>query len=314
MTARPVTVAMVVGFAVWLSGNSALASPSPQTKRSKSDADINAIGHRQIVHDTNFYSLDKEKVLGKQLSQEVERSSKLLNDLVVTEYIGRVAQNVTKNSDARLPITVQVIDSDVVDAFTLPGGYLYINSGLLLRLNGEGELASLLARGIAHTAMRSAAREATKGEILQLATIPLVLSPVNLTPAGWSMAIPLTELKARQEDELDADYFGVQYLYKAGYDPTCYMVLVQRIWGDSSTKANKGAQVLSPFPPLAKRLKELQDEISRILPPKDAAIVSTAEFDALKERLAVLRSEGLELKRLADGVEPDHPRPSLRHP
>jgi predicted Zn-dependent protease len=305
MIMQPVTLVIVLGFAVWSSGNSALASPTPQTKRSNSDADINAIGHRQIGNDTNLYSLGKERALGRQLSQEVERSSKLLNDPVVTEYIGRVAQKVASNSDARVPITVRVIDSDVVNALTLPGGYIYINRGLLLRLNGEAEMASLLARGIAHTALRSAAREATKGALMQLETIPIILSgPGILTPAGWSITIPMTELRMRQKDELDADYFGVQYLYKSGYDPTCFTELVQQIWGDSFSGANKGAKVFNPFPPLNERLADLQNEITNILPPRDGAIVSTAEFDAIKERLLALKSEGPVPKLRTKNAEP----------
>lgn len=310
MKAQPLTALAVLAFAIWSCGSGALASPLPQgNKRSKSDADINAIGHRRIVHDTNFYSPEKEKELGKQLAQEVERSSKLLNDPIVTEYIGRIALNVAKNSDTHIPVTVRVIDSDVVNAFTLPGGYQYINRGLLLQLHGEAELASLLARGIAHTALRSTTREATKGQLMQLATVPLILSePV----AGWSLTIPLTELKMRRQDELDADYFGVQYLYKAGYDPKCFTDFVQRTWGTSSATAKNDPKVFSTFPPLDERLVALQNEISNILPPRDGAIVSTAEFDAFKERLPAQKSEGPAPKLRAKNAEPRNPSPNLK--
>jgi predicted Zn-dependent protease len=301
MRGQPLTVLLVLTLTVSPSGSDALASPLPQDKRSKSDADINAIGHRRIAHDANFYSPEREKELGKALSQEVERSSKLLNDPIVAEYIGRVAQNVTNNSDANIPVTVRVIDSDVVNALTLPGGYQYINRGLLLQLHGEAELASLLARGIAHTALRSAAREATKGELMQLETVPLIL-----TPAGWSSTIPLTELKIRRQDELDADYFGVQYLYKAGYDPKSFTDFVQRIWGTATAK--NVPKVFSSFPPLNERLAALQNEISNILPPRDGAIVSTAEFDAFKERLPAQKSEGTVPKLRTKSAEPRNPQ------
>ncbi len=312
MKAQPLTALAVLALAVCSCGSSALASPLPQNKRSKSDADINAIGHRRIVRDANFYSAEREKELGKALSQEVERSSKLLNDPIVTEYIGRVAQTVANNSDAHIPLTVRVIDSDVVNAFTLPGGYQYINRGLLLRLHGEGELASLLARGIAHTALRSATREATKGELMQLATVPLILSgPGSLTSVGSSSTIPLTELKMRRQDELDADYFGVQYLYKAGYDPKCFADFVQRLWGTSSATAKNVPKVFSTFPPLDERLAALQNEISNILPLRDGAIVSTAEFDAFKERLPAQKA-GPELKRPTETTEPRNPKPTVK--
>src|SRR6266436_8983237 len=305
MRAQILTPLIVFAFVAGFPVSRGFASPAPQNKRSKSDADINAIGHRRIVHNANFYSPEREKELGKALSQEVERSSKLLNDPIVTDYIGRVAQNVANNSDAHIPVTVRLIDSDVVNALTLPGGYQYINRGLLLQLHGEAELASLLARGIAHTALRSATKAATKGELMQLATVPLILTPV-----GWSSTIPLTELKMRWQDELDADYFEVQYLYKVGYDPTCFTDFIQRIWGTSSATAKNVPTVLSTFPPLDERLAALQNEISSILPPRDGAIVSTAEFDAFKERLPAQKSEGPVPKLRTKNVEPRNLRPN----
>lgn len=135
---------MVLALAVPSSGYSALASPPPQSHRSKSDANINAIGHRRIDHGPNFYSSEKEKECGKMLAKETERSYKFVNDFAIIEYIERVAQNLVKNSDAQMPITVAVIDSDEVYAFTLPGGYQYVSRGLLLQLEGDAELASRL--------------------------------------------------------------------------------------------------------------------------------------------------------------------------
>jgi beta-barrel assembly-enhancing protease len=312
MKAQRLTAVAVLAFAFWLCGSGAPGSPLPQNKRSKSDADVNAIGHRRIVHDANLYSPEREKELGRALSQEVERSSKLLTDPIVTEYIGLIAQNVANNSDARIPITVRVIDSDVVNAFTLPGGYQYINRGLLLKLQGEAELASLLARGIAHTALRSATREATKVDLMQVATGVLVLpGSASSIPLGSSSAIPLTELKFRRQDELDADYFAVQYVYKAGYDPKCFTDFVQRIWSTSSGTANNVQKVFSAFPPLDERLAALQDEITKILPPREGAIVSTAEFDVFKERLPAQKS-GPELKRPTEDMEPRDPKASVK--
>jgi predicted Zn-dependent protease len=178
-----------------------------------------------------------------------------LDDPAATQYIERVAQNVANNSDARIPITARVIDSDSLNALTLPGGYQYLNRGLLFRLEGEGELASVLARGIAHTVLRSATREATKGQLTQLSTIPLILmGPPGSSSSGLSLAIPLTQLKERRDEELDADYFGMQYLYKAGYDPECFTSFVQRIWGAGAATTEKVPKVMSTYPPLDERL------------------------------------------------------------
>jgi predicted Zn-dependent protease len=306
MKAEAPSALVVLAFAVWLFGSGAFASPPPQNKRSKSDADINAIGHRRIVHDENFYSPQKEKELGKTLSQEFERSSKLIEDPVVTDYIERVAQNLANNSDAQFPITVRIIDTDLVNAVTLPGGYQYIDRGLLLQLHGEAELASVLARGIAHTALRSATREATKGELMQLATVPILSGPNSL-----NAAILLVVLKMRRQNELDADYFGVQYLYKAGYDPKCFTDFVQRIWGANPAMATNVPKPFSTFPPLEERLATLHNEISKILPSKEGAIISTAEFDAFRERLPPAKS-GPELKRREEKMEPPAPTPTLK--
>jgi len=260
-----------------------------QTKRTRSDEDINAIGHRGVGKGTNFYSLEREKKLGEQLVKEVERSSKLLDDADVTEYISRLAQKVAQNSDARFPITVRVLDSDVLNAFTLPGGFQYINKGLILQTEGEAELAGVLAHGIAHTAIRSATMEATKGELMQLSTIPLIL----LGPGGWvgygtyngqNLAIPITYLRFRRDAERAADYFGLQYLYKAGYDPEPFTRFIERIWPQVSAGKDP-PKAFNPFPPASERAQAMSKEIAEILPPRADAIVSTSEFQEVIERL-----------------------------
>lgn len=286
MKARPLTAFAILAFTVLSCGSGALAASRPHIKRrSKSDANISAIGHRRVTQAMNLYSLEREKQLGKALSEEVERTSKLFTDPAITDYIDRVAQTVAKKSDAVMPITVRVIDSDSVEAFTLPGGYQYVSRGLLLRLAGEGELASVLARGIAHTALRSATTLATRADILQISTVPLITTaPGSSFPRDAVSAVPLTSLEMHSDDELDADYFGVQYLYKTGYDPECFISFVQRIWGSGAT-ATKVPAAFSAYPPLDERLVALRSEISKILPPRDGATVSTPEFDAFKDRL-----------------------------
>jgi predicted Zn-dependent protease len=283
--------AILFFVAVALCSGAALPAQSPpQTKPSRSDEDLNAIGHRTVGQGVNLYSLEREKKLGEQLAKEVERSSKLLDDPTVTDYVNRLAQKIAQNSDARGPITVRVIDSDVINAFTLPGGFLYVNSGLLLHADEEGELAGVLARGIAHTALRSATKEATKGELMQLATVPLIL----LGPGGWvtygnyegvNLSIPVTSLKFRRDAERAADFFGLQYLYKAGYDPESYIRFLERTWPQTPAGKKALPKALSPFPPVPDRVDQMKKEIARILPPRDGAIVSSPEFQEVKEHL-----------------------------
>src|SRR5271170_2461948 len=252
--------------------------------------DVDAIGNRNVSGHVNFYSLEKEIALGKQLAQEVERSSKLIDDPVVTEYVNRVGQNLVRNSDAKVPFTIKVIDSDEVNAFALPGGFFYVNSGLILRAQEEAELAGVMAHEISHVTARHGTRQATKGEIAQLATIPLLIfGPVGLAGyalyEGLNVAIPLGFLKFSRDDEREADYLGLQYMYKAGYDPNAYVTFFERIQADEKRRPGTISKVFSTHPPTPDRVQKAQKEIARILPAKQEYIVTTSEFDSVKARL-----------------------------
>jgi predicted Zn-dependent protease len=257
-------------------------------KNSKEDVD--AIGNRSVGKGINFYSIEKEIALGKGLAQEVERSSKLIDDPVVTEYVNRVGQNLVRNSDARVPFTIKVIDSDEVNAFALPGGFFYVNSGLILRAQEESELAGVMAHEISHVTARHGTKNATKGEMMQLATIPLML----LGPAGWAgyglyeglnIAIPLTYLKFSRDSEREADFLGLEYMYKAGYDPNSFVTFFERIQADEKRRPGTIPKVFSTHPPTPDRIEAAQKEIARILPNKPEYIVTTSEFDGVKARL-----------------------------
>ncbi len=255
--------------------------------------DVEAIGNRKVGKGPNFYSLEKEIALGKQLAQEVERSSKLIDDPVVTEYVNRVGQNLVRNSDARVPFTIKVIDSDEVNAFALPGGFFYVNSGLILRAQEESELAGVMAHEISHVTARHGTKNATKGQILQLATIPLVLlGPAGLAGyglyEGLNVALPLTFLKFSRDAEREADFLGLQYMYKAGYDPNAYVTFFERIQADEKRRPGTIPKVFSTHPPTPDRIENAQKEIARIFPNRPEYIVTTSEFDNVKERLRSL--------------------------
>jgi beta-barrel assembly-enhancing protease len=281
-----------------------VAPPSEQTQKSQdkpvqqqdtvspknSKEDVDAIGNRGVGKGVNFYSLDKEIALGRQLAAEVERSSKLITDPVVTEYVNRVGQNLVRNSDAKVPFTIKVIDSDEVNAFALPGGFFYVNSGLILRAQEESELAGVMAHEISHVTARHGTKNATKGEIMQLATIPVML----LGPAGWAgyglyeglnLAIPLTFLKFSRDAEREADFLGLEYMYKAGYDPNSFVTFFERIQADEKRRPGTIPKVFSTHPPTPDRIEAAQKEIARILPSKPEYIVTTSEFDSVKARL-----------------------------
>src|SRR5580765_5195897 len=208
----------------------ALVAPSSFAADKKKDPD--EIGNRDVGKGVNFYSLEKEIALGKQLAQEVERQAKIIDDPVIAEYVNRVGQNLVRNSDAKVPFTIKVLDSEEVNAFALPGGFFFVNSGLVLKADNEAELAGVMAHEIAHVAARHGTRQATRGTIINYASIPLIFM------GGWTgyairqgagLAIPLGFLTFSRGFEAEADMLGLEYLYKTGYDPTSFVDFFEKI-------------------------------------------------------------------------------------
>jgi beta-barrel assembly-enhancing protease len=260
-----------------------------------SEADVNAIGNRKVGHGPDFYSMEHEIALGKQLAQEVDRVSKFITDPVVTEYVNRVGQNLVRNSDAQVPFSIKVIDSDVVNAFALPGGFFYVNSGIILRADEESEMAGVMAHEIAHVCARHGTRNATKANIMQMATIPLIL----LGPGGWAgyglyeglnFLIPVTYLKFNRDAEREADYLGLQYMYKAGYDPNSFVTFFEKVEADEKKHPGTIPKIFSTHPPTPDRIEATQKEIAVLLPSRDEYIVTTSEFDVVKRRLAAIEA------------------------
>ncbi|MFZ1974438.1 MAG: M48 family metallopeptidase [Candidatus Acidiferrales bacterium] len=260
-----------------------------------SEADVTAIGNRNVGHGLNFYSLEHEIALGKQLSAEVERQAKFINDPVVVEYVNRVGQNLVRNSDAQVPFTIKVIDSDVVNAFALPGGFFYVNSGLILHADEESELAGVMAHEIAHVCARHGTKQATKGEITQLAMIPAMIF-IPYTWAGYAIyqgmqfAIPMAFLQFTRTDEKEADYLGLQYMYKAGYDPNAFVSFFEKVAADEKKQPGTIPKIFSTHPPTPDRIEASQKEIATILPQRDEYIVTTSEFDQVKRRLQLIEA------------------------
>jgi predicted Zn-dependent protease len=269
-----------------------ITSPDTVTPKNSKE-DVDAIGNRNVGKGINFYSIEKEIGLGKQLAQEVERSAKLIDDPVVTEYVNRVGQNLVRNSDAKVPFTIKVIDSDEINAFALPGGFFYVNSGLILRANEESELAGVMAHEIAHVAARHGTKQATKGDLIQIASIPAMI----MLPYGWAgygiyqgmnFLIPMTFLKFSRDAEREADFLGLQYMYKAGYDPNSYVTFFERIQADEKRRPGTIGKAFSTHPPTQDRIENTQKEIARILPARQEYIVTSSEFDSVKGRLRTI--------------------------
>jgi predicted Zn-dependent protease len=280
--------------ALTLSAITTLALLAPQVgfaEDKKKDPD--QIGNRDVGKGVNFYSLEKEIAMGKQLAQEVERSAKLVEDPVVSEYVNRIGQNLVRNSDAKVPFTIKVIDSEEVNAFALPGGFFFVNSGLILKADSEAELAGVMAHEIAHVAARHGTRQATKGQIANLASIPLIFM------GGWtgygirqaaSVLVPVTFLKFSRGMEEEADLLGLEYMYKTGYDPTAFVDFFEKIQTLEKRKPGTMAKVFSTHPPTDDRIKKSQRNIQEYLKAKPEYVVSTSEFENVKARLLALEN------------------------
>jgi predicted Zn-dependent protease len=271
--------------------------------------DPEEIGNRDVGKGVNFYSLEKEIALGKQLAQEVERQAKIIDDPIIAEYVNRVGQNLVRNSDAKVPFTIKVLDSEEVNAFALPGGFFFVNSGLMLKAESESELAGVMAHEIAHVAARHGTRQATRGAIINYASIPLIFM------GGWTgyairqgagLAIPLGFLNFSRGFEREADYLGLQYLYKSGYDPTSFVDFFEKIQSLEKKKPGTISKVFSTHPMTDDRIKAAQDEIQKILVAKPEYVVNTSEYNDVRNRLAMLHN-----RRKIDPKE-DQNRPRLR--
>jgi predicted Zn-dependent protease len=276
-------------------GPAPIAQPNDPNVKRGSEADVDAVGNRNVGHGVNFYSLEHEIALGKQLAQDVDRSAKFITDPVVTEYVNRVGQNLVRNSDAQVPFTIKVIDSDQINAFALPGGFFYVNSGLIMHADEESELAGVMAHEIAHVCARHGTKNATKGQIMQLATIPLVL----LGPGGWAgyaiyqgaqFVVPISFLKFSRDAEREADYLGLQYMYKAGYDPNSFVSFFEKVTALEKKQPGSVPKIFATHPPTPDRIEAAQKEIATILPAREEYIVSTSEFDVVKRRLGMLEA------------------------
>ena len=275
--------------------------------------DIDAIGNRNVGCSKglgNWYSLEKQIAMGKQWSQEAETQMKLINDPVVTEYINRLGQNLVRNSDSAVPFTIKVVDTDDINAFALPGGFFYVQSGLILAADEEAELAGVMAHEIAHVAACHIARQLSKQQLVGFATlVPAILlgGPIGYGAyEAGGLAGGLGIMKFNRNIEADADYLGVQYMYKAGYDPQAYVTFFEKIQAMEKKKPGTISKAFASHPQTPDRIEATQKEIGSILPAKAEYIVSTSEFDEVKARLAALENR----HKLSD--EKDGKKPTLR--
>ncbi len=279
----------------------ASSQPSEQTMpgvRPGSIDDVNAVGNRTIGGRGlgNWYSTDSEIKMGRQYAAEIEKSTRFITDPVVNEYVNRVGQNIVRNSDAKVPFTIKVIDSDEINAMALPGGFFYVNSGLILAADDEAEMAGVMAHEIAHVAAHHAARELTRANYAQIGSIPLIMM-TGYTMTGYGiyeatqLAIPIAFLQFSRDFEAQADFLGVQYMYRAGYDPEAFVAMFEKIENLEKQKPGALSRAFSSHPQTPDRIQHTQEEIARYLPPRPEYMVTTSEFEDVKARLARIENK-----------------------
>jgi beta-barrel assembly-enhancing protease len=278
--------------------------------------DVDAVGNRNVGCNKglgNWYSVEKQIAMGKQYAQQVESTVKLVQDPTVTEYVNRVGQNIVRNSDSQVPFTIKVVDSDDINAFALPGGFFYVNSGLILAADEEAELAGVMAHEIAHVAACHAARENTRGNLMQMASIPLIFVGGAVGYAGYEaagLALPMTFLHFSRGFEAEADYLGLQYMYKAGYDPQAFISFFEKVQAQEKKKPGTLSKAFATHPQTPDRIEKSQQEIATILPARPQYLVSTSEFDDVKGRLAAIENRHKILDEKDNGKKPSLRRTS----
>ena len=276
--------------------NTADTTTTAPNVKSGSKNDVDAIGNRNVGKRGlgDWYSTDTEIKMGKQYAMMVEQTARMVQDPVVNEYVNRIGQNLVRNSDARVPFTIKVIDSDEINAFALPGGFFYVNSGLILAADEEAELAGVMAHEIAHVAARHAMQQMTRAQYANMATIPLIFvgswGIYEAASMALNLALPLTFMKFSRNFESEADFLGVQYMYKAGYDPQAFVTFFEKIEAKNKQQPGTLARAFASHPPTPERIAKTQEEIRKILPSQPEYVLDTSEFDSVKARLAAIEN------------------------
>ena len=309
-----VCVCLLSGLQMAAQDNQATPSQGREDQKRKHIAakdNIQAIGIRKIGGRGvgNWYSVEQEIGIGRDYSRVIESNNAQLRDPVIAEYVNRIGQNIVRNSDAKVPFTIKVLDSEEINAFALPGGFLYVNTGLLVAAHEEAELAGVMAHEIAHVAAHHATRQMTHSQLLNLATVPLIFVGGGIGLAvqeAARIAAPLTLTKFSRTFEAEADYLGVEYLYQAGYDPNAFISFFERVQALEKQKPGAISKMFSNHPQTSDRIRKTQSEIVKILPPREAYVISTSDFDEMKLRLAAIENR-------RQAREQEQNRPTLRH-
>jgi hypothetical protein len=295
-------------------------TPAATAKKPLSEKeDPSQIGKRKINSGSDKFfgwlggSQEKEIALGRQLASQVEQQAKMVEDPIITEYINRVGQNVVLHSDAKVPFTIKVIDSDEVNAFALPGGFFFVNKGLILAAENEAELAGVMAHEIAHVAARHAMENQGKGTLINYGALAgiifggPIISPILQN--GGGILAGLAGLKFTRGAENEADSLGVQYLYASGYDPLAMSTMFEKLASKNKKKPGSIQKLFSSHPPSLERRDASLSLVARFA-EKDEYVISTSEFNRVKSHL--LKITNAKAGIVTDFDEEDTSKPTLK--
>ncbi len=279
--------------------------------------DVENIGNRSVSGRIfgilpNWISLEKEITMGAQIAAEFEQTARLVEDPVITEYVDRIGQNLVKHSDAKVPFHIKVVDTDEINAFAFPGGYFYINKGVILAAENEAELAGVMAHEISHIIARHATSRMSKGQYLQLAAIPALFVGGYWAQMGiqnaLGLGLNLEMMGITRESEREADQLGIQYMWNTGYDPNAFVTFFEKM--QEQEKSNPGglAGWFRTHPSTDDRITASMEE-QRYLPEKDRYVINSSEFDRVKARLQSI-DDAMKAGELL-GI-PEQKRPTLK--
>ena len=260
-------------------------------------------------------SQEKEMAIGRQLALQVEQQAKLVEDPIITEYVNRVGQNVVLHSDAKVPFTIKVIDSDEVNAFALPGGFFFVNKGLILAADNEAELAGVMAHEIAHVAARHAMENQGKGTLINYGALAGIIFGGPIVSAvlqnGGGILAGLASLKFSRSAEVEADRLGVQYLFASGYDPTAMSTMVEKLAAKNRKKPSSLGKLFATHPQSMERRDASLALVARF-PEKDEYVISTSEFQRVKNHLLKLTNAKAGVTNDINDSDSDSGKPTLK--
>ena len=285
--------ALLLASALLVGASTGSAAQDWAKRKPRNDREnIEKIGSRNVTGILNILTMKQEIQLGRQHARRINSQLRIVEDPVIAEYVNRLGQNIGRNSDVKVPLEIRVVEDSQINAFALPGGFIYVNTGLIEFARDESELAGVMGHEIAHIAGRHSTRQISRSYLISMTAETLLRAyggnntETTVAMIAANVAIPLTFLKFSRDFEKKADLLGLQYLYKAGYDPLGMVSFFERLSAEERSRGRPLPAFFRSHPLSAKRVKLVQKAIAELLPDRPAYETSNSEFNAIKARIA----------------------------